>query len=54
MSECGICAGCIGMGPCDDELGVRGNECGKCALEADHFGPCWWPGDQEDEDADAD
>lgn len=20
------------------------DECGRCALEADHFGPCWWPG----------
>lgn len=28
------------------------DECGRCALEADHFGPCRWPGDPEDEDDD--
>jgi hypothetical protein len=35
-SGCGICAGCVGMGPCDDELATR-DECGECALEAQHL-----------------
>jgi hypothetical protein len=34
------CAGCVGMGPCDDELATRGEQCGECALEAQHDGPC--------------
>lgn len=25
-------------------------ECGRCALEADHFGPCRHPGDAEHDD----
>jgi hypothetical protein len=32
------CAGCIGVGPGDHP--IQSDECGNCALEADHFGPC--------------
>jgi hypothetical protein len=36
------CAGCIGMGPCEDDLATR-DECGECALEAQHLpSPCAW------------
>lgn len=49
MTECGSCAGCLGMGPCEE---IRSDECGRCALEADHFGPCRWPGDPENNDDD--
>lgn len=31
---------------------IQSDECGRCALEADHFGPCWWPGDPENNDDD--
>jgi hypothetical protein len=31
-SGCGICAGCVGMGPCDDELATRGESAASALL----------------------
>lgn len=45
LCESEFVSGPMAHTPCRcDERSDGTRECGECALEAQHDGPCWWPG----------